>query len=151
IRRDLGEEAGVRVAVRVERLSPGADATGLGPPGADATGLGPAGAHATGLAELADRDFAEDAQPFPRVVGEPTDDGDRGRFHRQDADGVDVAVSIEASVGTLAVPVGAMVSGREGGIGGADGGDTPFGHLAKGKALALVQTRRADQAEGRPL
>ena len=46
-----------------------------------------------------------------------------GRLHRQDADGVDVAVVVQAGVGALAVPVGAVLARRERRVGGADRGD----------------------------
>src|SRR5215831_15359808 len=55
--RDLGEEAGIGVAVRVERLAPGADATGLA-------------LDVTGLAELSHREFPKDADTLLGVASQ---------------------------------------------------------------------------------
>src|SRR5262249_61074879 len=124
--RDPGQEAGVGVAVGVGRLF--------------------------AEMELPYRDFREDAQALPGVVVEqPPGLGaaaPRGRrLHRQDADGVDLVVGVEARVRSLAAPVALLPravrhfsSPRPG-----------AGHLTRSddavaEGLALVQARGPAEA-----
>src|SRR5262249_54643274 len=137
-------------------------------PGGCPPRIGPPGAHATGLAELADRDLAEDAETFLGVAVEQATGlratlAVRGRLHRQDTDGVDIVVGVTAGVCSLVDPVhrGAVlrcverVESLE--AAGVIAAARPRRRNATLRydslriALALVQARRADQAEGRPL
>src|SRR5207249_11480561 len=72
------------------------------------------------------------------------------RLHGQDADGVDFLVGIKTRVGALAAPIAFLpiavrhFSGARPGA-----GDFTLADDAVGKGLTLVQTRCADEAEGR--
>src|SRR5204863_6852320 len=122
----------VRIAIRIERLL------------------------AT-LAELADGDLREDAQALPGVVVEQPSRfravAPRGRrLHRQDADGVDLVVAVQAGVGALAGPVAFLPGAiRHLPLARPGGGDLALADDAVGETLALVQAARADQAERRAL
>src|SRR6516164_2898679 len=111
------------------------------------------------------REFAEDADAFSGVAAESEMAGlsheyFTDRLQDQDADAPDVAVFVEAGVGSLLAPVAGEAEARYRQFppkvllvlrpGRACGNGTRR-HDTVGIALALVQARTADQPERRPL
>ena len=90
-----------------------------------------------------------------RRAGRPWAAAVGGRLHRQDADGVDVVVGVQPASAPWTVPVACRARSVADTAGVRVAGQVavtlPGRHDAVGIALALVQARRADQAERRPL
>src|SRR5262249_11856485 len=142
----LDQEAGVRVAVRVEWLSP------LTPNPSPPRGEGSSG-------ELPPPELPPDADAPPGgapppALGALLVDHVADRPQDQDANAPDVAVAVEAGVGPLLAPVAREAEPGDGqlapqvlAVGGPrrDAGDRAGRDDAVGVALALVQARRADQ------
>src|SRR5262249_2532340 len=111
---------------------------------------------------VAERNLTENTQPLASMVVESATRACtlavRGWLHDQDADGVDIRVLIQAGVGALVVPVErhAVAMAGEGvqAFPGIVAAGVATRHLALGNgavriALALVEARRADEAERR--